>query len=167
MSTSVLCEKAYRITNARAYVFSESVLCVVKMGDDPLATWKSKIKRSSENNHFMDMNRIDGMPTEFEWKIFPRIQKLGLLEKIKSLMTDLHCEPENFEDRIIFMSMHNNTEWKAKGNTEQCEYNSQTVANYARKFHRGLFWCLDQKKNGTEPTPTNQMFSGADLLQIF
>ena len=24
----------------------------------------------SENNHFMDMNRIDGIPTEFDWKIF-------------------------------------------------------------------------------------------------
>ena len=35
------------------------------------------------NNHFKDMIRIDGMPTEFEWKIFPRITALGLLEKIQ------------------------------------------------------------------------------------
>ena len=62
---------------------------------------------------------------------------LGLLEKIQSLMTDIQCEPENFKDRIIFMSMYNDIEWKAKGNNEQCEYNSQTVANYARKFPRG------------------------------
>ena len=39
MSTSFLCSKAYGITN----VFSDSVLCVGKMGDDPVATWKSKI----------------------------------------------------------------------------------------------------------------------------
>ena len=112
MSASLLCEKAYQITNAKTYVFSVSVLCVGKMGDDPLATWKSKIKRSSENNHFKDMNRIDGMLTEFEWKIFPRIQKLGLLEKIKSLMTDLHCEPENCKDRIIFIQC--TTTWNGK-----------------------------------------------------
>ena len=86
MSRSLLCEKAYWITNAKAYVFSNSVLCVVKMGDDPIATWKSKIKWYSENNHFNDMNRIDGMPTEFEWKIFPGITTLGLLDKIQSLM---------------------------------------------------------------------------------
>ena len=27
MSTSLMCEKAYQITNAKAYVFSDSVLC--------------------------------------------------------------------------------------------------------------------------------------------
>ena len=52
-------------------------------------------------------------------------------------MRDLKFELEHFKERIIFMSMFNNIEWKAKGNKEQCEYNSQTVANYARKFPRG------------------------------
>ena len=107
------------------------------MGDDPIATWKSKIKWYSENNHFKDMNRIDGMPTEFEWKIFPGITTLGLLEKIQSLMRDLQCEPEHFKDRIIFLSMYNDIEWRAKGNKEICEYHSQTVAICARKFARG------------------------------
>ena len=83
MSTRLLCEKAYQITNAKTYVFSASVLCVGKMGDDPVATWKSKIEWYSENNHFKDMNRIDGMPTEFECKIFRGITTLGLLEKIQ------------------------------------------------------------------------------------
>ena len=68
----------------------------------------------SENNHFKDMNRIDGMPTEFEWKIFPGIMTLGLLEKIQSLMRDLQCELEHFTDTIIFMSMYNDIEWGAK-----------------------------------------------------
>ena len=43
MSTSLLSEKACRFTNAKTYVFSDCVLCVGKMGDDPVATWKSKI----------------------------------------------------------------------------------------------------------------------------
>ena len=38
MSTSFLCEKVYRIINAKVYVFSDSVLSVGKMGDDPIAT---------------------------------------------------------------------------------------------------------------------------------
>ena len=59
-----------------------SALCG-KMGGGPIATWKSKIKWYSENNHFKDMNRIDGVPTEFEWKIFPGIMTLCLLEKFK------------------------------------------------------------------------------------
>ena len=42
MSTSLLCSRAHQITNAKTYVFSDSVLCVGKMGDDPIATRKSK-----------------------------------------------------------------------------------------------------------------------------
>ena len=121
MSTSLFCEKACQITNAKAYVFSDSVFCVGKMGDDPIATWKSKIKWYSENNHFKDIDRIDRMPTEFEWKNFPGITTLGLLEKIQSLMRDLQCEPEHCKDRIVFMSLHTDIEWRAKGNKDQCE----------------------------------------------
>ena len=76
-----------------------------KMGDDPIEACQNKIKWYSENNHFKELNRIDGVQTEFDWKIFPGITALGLLEKIQSLMTDLQCEPEHFTDRIIFMSM--------------------------------------------------------------
>ena len=36
MSTSLLCEKAYQITNAKVYVFSDSVLCVGKWEMIPL-----------------------------------------------------------------------------------------------------------------------------------
>ena len=52
-------------------------------------------------------------------------------------MRDLQCDPEHFNDRIIFMSMYNDIAWRDKGNTERREYNSQAVSNYARKFHRG------------------------------
>ena len=58
-STSLWCSKAYQITNAKAHVFSDSVLCGGKMGDDPIATWKSKIGRFSEN---ADGVRVENIP---------------------------------------------------------------------------------------------------------
>ena len=143
VSTSLWHSRAYQYSNAKAYVFSDSVLSVGKMGDGPIATWKNKMKWSSENNHVKDMNRIDVMPTEFEWKKFPGIITFGLLEKIQDLMRDLQCEPEHFNDRIIFMSMYNDTAWRARGIKERCEYNSQTVANYARRFPRGHWSFLE------------------------
>ena len=120
-------------------------LCALygKMGEDPIATWKSKIKWHSENNHFKDMNRIDGMPTESEWKIFTGTTTLGLQENIQSLMRDQQCEPEHFKDRIIFMSMYNDIAWLEKGNTERFECNSQTVSEKARKFPRGHWSFLE------------------------
>ena len=54
-------KKAYQITNTKTYVFSDSVLCVGKLGDDPFAIWKSKIKWYSENNHVKD--NADGVPS--------------------------------------------------------------------------------------------------------
>ena len=99
------------------------------------------------------------MPTEFEWKIFPGIMKLGLLEKIQRLMRDPQCEPEHFNDKIIFMSMYNDVAWQEKGNKERCEHNSQTNSLAVI----GLSWCLDQKRNGTEHTLTNPTDHGIKL----
>ena len=79
------------------------------MRDDPIATWMCKFEWYLGNNHFKDVNRIDGMPAEFEWKIFTGITMLGFLEKIQSLMRDSQCEPEHLKDRIIFMSTYNDT----------------------------------------------------------
>ena len=56
---------------------------------------RAKLNGIRKNNHFKDMNRIGGMPTEFEWKEFPGITTLDLLEKIQSLMRDLQREPEH------------------------------------------------------------------------
>ena len=65
-----------------------------------------------------DLNRIDGKTTEFEWKIFPGFITLGLLEQIQKLMKDPQCEPDQFNDRIIFMSMYNDIAWDVEGNQE-------------------------------------------------
>ena len=93
MQTSLLCEKTYRCTNAKTYVFSDSVFCVGKMGNDCIATWKSKIKWYSEKQSLQgyESNRrdADGMPTEFEQKVYPGITVLGFLETIQSVMPDL------------------------------------------------------------------------------
>ena len=69
---------------------------------------------------------------EFEWKIFPGFTTFGLLKQIQKFMEDRQCAPEQFDDRIIFMSMFKDIAWQAKGNAETCENNSRAVANDAR-----------------------------------
>ena len=60
-------------------------LCALrgKMGDDPISTWTIKIGWCSENNHFKDMNRVDGMP-EFEWKYFQESQRWASSRRFKN-----------------------------------------------------------------------------------
>ena len=127
-----------QITIAKTYVFSDSVLCVGKMGDDLVATWKSKIEWYSENNHFKDMNRIDGMPTGVRVETFPRNHNIGHpREDSKS-----NERPTVWTWALQRQDhLHVNVQWhcmeRKEGNTERCGYNSQTVADYACKFPRG------------------------------
>ena len=55
------------------------------------------------------------------------------------------------------MSMFNDIVWGERGNTEECEEHSVTVANYALML-------LDQKRKGTELTLMNQTEFGTKLL---
>ena len=80
MATSLLHSRAYQYSTAKAYVFSDSVLCLGKMGDDPIESWKNKTQWYSETNYFRELNRIDGQPMEFEWKIFPGLTSMGILK---------------------------------------------------------------------------------------
>ena len=95
-----------------------------------------KIKWYVESDYLKDLNRIDGEPMEFEWKILPGLTTFDFLEQIHIFMEDRQCEPEQFDDRIIFMSMLNDIVGREKGNAKKCENNSRAVANYARRFLR-------------------------------
>ena len=89
-----------------------------KMRGDPSAAWKNKMKWYSQNNYLKEFSRIDGMQTEFEWKIFPGITTKGILEEVQKLMKSIQCELEHFNDRIIFMSMLDEIMWGENDNTE-------------------------------------------------
>ena len=49
------------------------------------------------------------------------------MEILQKIQKDLHrnTEPENFEGRIILMSMFNDIEWTKRGNSENCILNSE------------------------------------------
>ena len=91
------------------------------MGDNPIDSWKKQIQLSSDNIFFSELNQFDGQPIQFEWKIFPGFNIVGILNKIQQMMGELQCEPENFTGKIIFMSMFNDIVWDTKGNEELCE----------------------------------------------
>ena len=77
------------------------------MGYDPVESWKKHIQWYSDNDCFSELNRIDGQPVEFVWKIFTEFTTVAILNQIQQLMRKLRYEPENFTGRIIFMSMFN------------------------------------------------------------
>ena len=84
------------------------------MGDNPVESWKRQIQWYSDNDYFKELNRIDGQPLEFVWKIFPGLTTVGILNQIQQMIGELLFEPENFTSRTIFMSMFNDIVWDAK-----------------------------------------------------
>ena len=171
-STSLLHSRAYQHSTAKAYVFSDSVLSLGKMGDDHVESWKSKIQLYSDTNYFKVLHRIDGQPMEFEWKIFPGFTTVAILNEIQQMMGELQCEPENFMGRIIFMSMFDDIVWDAEANYELCVNNSKTInKEYARRFPRGHWSFLgprsEKKWYGTyDHKPDGSWDRTAKIMQL-
>ena len=133
-SSTLLCDKAIAITINKTYIFADSVLCLGSISDQLVEAWKNEIKWYLENRYLKDLNRIDEEPMEFEW------------------MIELQREPVQSEGRIIVMSMFKDIVWGERGNTEKCETNSVTAANYVRRFPLGR-WSFqglgsEKKRNG-------------------
>ena len=71
---------------------------------------------------------------EFEWKIFPGFNTWQILRKIKNMMDEIQCDPEEFTGRIIFMSVFNDLEWENK-EKDVCIMTSTIVSDYPKDFH--------------------------------
>ena len=136
-STTLSCDKAIEITNANTYVFADSVLCLGGISIEPVQAWENKIKWYLEARYLKELNRIDGEPMEFEWKISQDSQHWECLKRFTFFMTELHCELEQFKGRTILMSMYNDIVWREQGNTEKCVTSSRPAADNARKFLPG------------------------------
>ena len=104
---------------------------------------------------------------EFEWKKFRGFTTLGILSEIQKMMAELECEPEQFQRRIIFMSMFNDITWRTPRNEENSAANSMNFATYAKGFHSdvGHIWDLVVRKSGMELTSTSQVVNGIELLR--
>ena len=105
--TTLLTDRAVQFATAKTYVFSDSVLCLGGISDEPVKARESRIKWFLETRYLKDLDRIDEEPMEFEWTNFPGFTTLGILDEVQNMMTQSKCEPEQFKGRITFMSMYN------------------------------------------------------------
>ena len=80
---------------------------------------------------------FEGEPIDFEWKIFPGATALDILHEIQADLQGKHVTPENFSDRIIFMSMFNDIELEGKDNEDSCALTSRKIKEYASNFNDG------------------------------
>ena len=132
-------EQVISLLHTKVYVFSDSVLCLGKMNENPQSNyaWEDRLTWFKSSSEYRTLDRIDGKPMEFEWNIFPGFTTVQLCHKVQELPSRVSVEPEKFAGRIIFMSMFNDISWWSKDKKKECESNAQLVSLYAKRLGAG------------------------------
>ena len=121
------------------YVFSDSVLCLGKVNQNPASKTvrEDKLTWFKSSSQYRAWDTIDGELMEFEWNIFPGFTTMQLVDKVQEFVNKM-VDPSQFQGRIIFMSMFNDIIWKAK-EVENCRYTSVPMGIRLKLFFAQLF----------------------------
>ena len=93
-------ERAINLQRTKVYVFSDSVLRLGKILENPQSNdaWEQRLGWLKSSQKYRKFDRIDGEPMELEWNIFPGYNTLHLNEEVKRVLLRLDETPENFTD---------------------------------------------------------------------
>ena len=113
-------ETVIDLQRAKAYVLSETVLCLGRFHPHPMTSeaWKERMGWIISDQSYRDDDGISGEPTEFEGNIFPGFTTLQLCCKVTDPLSRLGETPETFTGRILFISMFNDISCDNKDNEE-------------------------------------------------
>ena len=102
---------------------------------------------------------------EFEWNVFTGFTTLELVREVQKFMSKMG-EPEQFQGRIIFMSMFNDIIWGSEDNERECIANATLVTLFAKKIQQdvGHSSDLDQKRSGILLTSIDHEENGTESL---
>ena len=131
-------EEVISLSHAKVFLFSDSVLCLGKVNQNPTSNtaWEQQLDWFKNSSLFRTLDTIDGEPMEFEWKNFPGFTTLQLCNKVQEFMSKMSDSSE-FKGRIIFMSMFKDITWRIKDNEKECIANSTLVSLCANRFPAG------------------------------
>ena len=78
-SSLVNVEEVISLSHAEVYVFSDSVLCLRKVNQNPTSNtvWTKKLSWFKDSSQYGTLDAIDGEPMEFEWNIFHKIHHIA------------------------------------------------------------------------------------------
>ena len=144
-------EAIISFSHAKIHVFSDFVLCLGKVNQNPTSIQLTSSKIGSKIYHNTELWTSDGEPMEFEWNMFPRFTTLQLVQEVQKFMNKIG-EPEQFRRRIIFMSMFNDIMWRIKDN-EKCVANSTFMTLFAKNPAR--HWSFTGPGSETKRCSTN------------
>ena len=166
-------EQVISLQRTKVYVFSDSVLCLGKIYENPQSNgaWEDRLGWFKSSPEYRNFDRIDGEPMEFEWNIFQGFNTLQLSQEVKHLLLRLGETPENFIGRIIFMSMFNDISCGTRDNEKECESNAQLVSLYTKRFRIGQWsfswsWFREEVYSISEDSPQGEWNKMAEKMML-
>ena len=89
-------EEVVSLSRAKVYLFSDSVLCLGKMSENPLSNivWEDKLTWFKSSSQHRALDTIDGEPMEFEWNMFPGFTTLQLCYNVQEFMSKMSIQPD-------------------------------------------------------------------------
>ena len=161
-------EEVISLSHGKVYVFSDSVLCLGKMNQNPtpnsaLEEKLSWFKSSSQHRTLDTSDRVaNGIRVEY----LPRIHHVAALQQ-KSMSSCLKwAVHQKFKGRNIFMSMFNDILWRSDDNERECNANADLVSLFAKKKKQqdfGHSLDLDRRRSGIPFTLTDHKENGTEL----
>ena len=128
------------------------------------SVWEEKLKWFKDSPQCRTLDTIDGEPMEFDWNIFPGFTTLQLVQEVQKLMNKMG-EPEQFQGRIIFMSMFNDIIWGSEDNEQECIANATLVTLFAKNPPgRWSFFGPGSERSGIPLTLTDHEENGTEWL---
>ena len=110
-------ERIINLQRTKVYVFSDSVLCLGKIFENPQSNdaWEQRLGWLKFSSKYRNFDRIDGEPMEFEWNILPGFNTLQLSEEVKSLLYRLGETQETFHrNNSIFADVQRLFMWNKR-----------------------------------------------------
>ena len=91
-------EEVIRLSHAKVYVFSDSVLCLGMVNQNRASNtfWEEHFSWFKNSPQYRTLETIDGEPMVFEWNIYPGFTTLQLVQEVQKFMNKM-SEPEKFQ----------------------------------------------------------------------
>ena len=128
--------------------------------------WEQQLDWFKSSSQYRALDRIDGEAMKFEWNIFPGFTTLQLVDEVQEFMNKM-SKPEQFQGRIIFMSMFNDIILRINDNERECIANATLVPFFLQQDYQqdvGHSSDLDQKQSGIPLTTKDHKENGTESL---
>ena len=117
-------EEVISLSHSKVHVFSDSVLCLGKVHQNPTsnAFWEEKLSWFKDSPQYKSLDTI--------WNIFPGFTTLQLIRKVQEFMAKMG-DSSQFKGRVLFMSMFNDIIRGSEDNERECSANATLVSIFA------------------------------------